>query len=167
MAAPASSTAASNINVERLRKDWAQAKARRDSANKARKEALESLKASRQSTDEDVDALEYELKVARRLHVRAVKEERRLFKELNAAHDTATVAASSIDLSATEYARINKRLDGEASENNSITAEIPRQRKRKRISNQYKIYKERDDVFRDWLSSISAKTCTTKYCINT
>ncbi|KAL3800591.1 hypothetical protein ACHAWO_009835 [Cyclotella atomus] len=153
VAAAATSTATSNI--KRLHKDWTQAKAQRDSANKARNEAVASLKASHLSTNKDTtDALESKVKVARRLHVRAVKEERRLFKELNAAHDSAAAAAAaSTDLN--ENASQNTRQIHEASNNNSTTAEIPTQRKRQRISNQYIIYKERDDVFREWLNSIS------------
>lgn len=127
-----------NKRNELLRKDWERAKTNRDSANDDRKKAIELLKAAKESDDAtgDISGLESRVKQTRRLHVKAIKEERRLFKELNAVGKESAEACA-------------------ASEEEDVQNGNPVTRKRKRSVDQYLIYKERDDVFREWLNTVS------------
>jgi hypothetical protein len=122
-----------NKRNELLRKDWERAKTNRDSANDDRKKAIELLKAAKQSDDAtgDISGLESRVKQTRRLHVQAIKEERRY-----------AVWKESAEACA-------------ASEEEDVQNGNPVTRKRKRSVDQYLIYKERDDVFREWLSTVS------------
>lgn len=136
-----------------------QAKANRDLANEARKEAIASLKAAPRDAC-IVEVLESTLKKARRLHVLAVKEERRLFKAMNCTQ--IGNAAAPIDVDATSENEVcqNIRPNNDVDEKDTKQHNVPdgtdpKQRKRKRVSDSYLLYKERDDVFREWLSTVS------------
>ena len=132
--------------IHNLRKEWEEAKRKREWANMHRKEAHASMKAAQEADSKDVCQLELRLKKARRCHVNAVKDERRIFQELNAC--------------ALENTKDNRRGSNETTsphrKQDDTHVEVQTQRKRKRTSDQYLKYKERDDVFREWLSSVSS-----------
>ena len=159
MVHPSANELDSTKKLEQLRRDWEEAKRKRESANTHRKEAHASLQAAQEAAKDegDVCLLKLKLKKARRCHVKAVKEERRLFQELNAAQESA-VGAHVLENTKEDTTRESNKIispqeDDEDAQGNNLV-EVQTQRKRKRTSDQYLKYKERDDMFREWVSSV-------------
>ena len=127
---------------ECLRRDWEKAKAKRESANARRLR----LRATQQS-----NASAY--KAAKLMHIKALREERRLFEELINAPAPADAAELHIDASQTTVEPTVGTCEDLQDKN---TSKHNGSRKRKRGSDQYIQYKKCDEKFREWLSSVTA-----------